>query len=115
MTKALVEELRAKAQPLSMRQAEFVEHLLATPGDPEGQDAADCMFRAADHIEAISSENEKLKAALEPFAKYIEARDENDADIPDDASAISYATSFRGPVVTVTFGDFRRAALKGEQ
>ncbi len=57
----LAEELRAKALPLSQRQAEFVEHMAVSPGDPEGQDAADAMFRAADALSCLAGEGWRPK------------------------------------------------------
>ena len=66
-------------------------------------------------VNAVNSHT-ALVAALEPFAAYIKARDENEADISDDARLISYVTSFRGPAVSITYGEFRQAlrALSAE-
>lgn len=65
--------------------------------------------RLENERDALASELAQCREALAPFAKYIEARDLDDADIADDVSVIAYVTSFRGPAVHVTFGDFRRA------
>ncbi|WP_197410724.1 hypothetical protein [Devosia epidermidihirudinis] len=55
------------------------------------------------------------REALKPFASYIEVRDKNDPDMPDDLVVSAYVAEFRGSAVRITLGDFRRvrAALAG--
>ena len=69
--------------------------------------------------QAAEADLAKAREALEPFAAYIVARDENDSDLVDDDVAVAtYATAaVRGPIVRVTFGHLRaaRRALTGGQ
>lgn len=70
---------------------------------------------ALSRAEAVEACVKVLEEALKPFAAYIEARDENDSDFPDDARVVAYARNLREAAAEVTVGDFRRAraALPG--
>lgn len=115
---ALLARLEAEKAAREKAEAERDEALtdlgqviLACPMSPE--------FRTSPaHIgvRALRAERDRLAAVvaeaakvIEPFARYIAARDADDPDILDDIPAISYAETLRGPVTTVTFGDFRAA------
>jgi hypothetical protein len=51
----LAERLRTLAEPLSMRQAEWCEHIPVSAGDGEALEAAAAMVKAADFIESLAT------------------------------------------------------------
>jgi histidinol-phosphate/aromatic aminotransferase/cobyric acid decarboxylase-like protein len=75
------------------------------------------MAEAADTLERQAAEIERLRKALKPFAAAGQAIDANGfgvAIFPNDSRAFESSWSENGQDHQLTWGDFRRAALTGE-
>lgn len=105
----LIAALRERAAPLTMRQAEYVEHLLAIPADHEGLEAAEIMIAAADRLEVGTGLLEDGKEFLEAAEAVFDWMNGNDLSAdhaeqrPGDFERVSSAlVKFRAAIAKVT-------------